>query len=435
MACSLAPLFLNAQNKKVDSLYQILYSEKQDTSKLNVLNMIAAEWGKENLDSAIVVGRKMTQVADRTGIKSKIAQSYYAYGMGYFLKGDYPTGLTQFLKALQVAENNCSEKFCGQILISVGNSFMMQAEYEKSVKYYEKAFSIFEKSNLKSEMARVYSNIGLVYAYQALPDKAIPYFKKSLEYREDSPNEAEKAMTYDFMGFAYIQGKNYYEALNYLNASLEINRRVGHPLRVLDNLRNIGECHLKLRNYSLAEKELLESLKMSRDNGHINGIEGNSVLLYELYESKKDFTKALMYYESYINLRDSMYNLENTKSTLQQEIQFEYDKKAAADSVRVVEEKKVSAAQLVHEQTQRYALYGGLGLVGLFALFMVNRFRVINAQKKVIDSQKKIVEEQKNILEEKQKEIMDSIHYAKRIQLSHLPSEKYLVNTLRRLRN
>jgi tetratricopeptide (TPR) repeat protein len=434
LLCVFVPLLFNAQSKKIDSLYKVFNSQKEDTAKLYSLNLIAAEWGKENIDSAIAIGKKMVEVAERTGIKKKMAESYYAFGMGYFLKGDYPAGLKQFLKALQLAEKNSSERFQGQILISVGNSFMMQGEYEKSIEYYEKAFSVFEKNSLKSEMARVYSNIGLVYAYMALPDKAIPYFKKSLEFRKDSPNEVEEAMTYDFMGFAYIHAKKYDEALNYLNTSLEINRRVGHPLRVLDNLRNMGECHLKLKNYTLAEKELLESLKMSKAYGHINGVEGNSILLYELYENKKDFTKALMYYEDYINLRDSVYNLENTKNTLQQEIQFEYDKKAAADSIRVVEEKKVTLAKLKQEQTQRNALYGGLGLVGLFALFMVNRFRIINAQKKVIDSQKKIVEEQKNIVEEKQKEIMDSIHYAKRIQLSHLPNEKYLTSTFNRLR-
>jgi tetratricopeptide (TPR) repeat protein len=273
-----------------------------------------------------------------------------------------------------------------------------------------------------------------VYAYQSQTEKAMYYFKKSLVYREEAPNEKEKAVTYDFIGFAYINGKDYQEALKYLTASLEMNKKIGDPIRILDNLRNMGECHLKLKNYTLAEKELMESLNMSKNYGHINGIEGNSVLLNELYENKKDFGKALQYYELYINLRDSMYNLENTRNTLQQEIQFEYDKKTAADSVRVVEERKVTAVRLKHEATQRYALYGGLCLVGLFALFMVNRFRVINSQKKVIDSQKRIVEDQKNELEEKQKEIMDSIHYAKRIQHSHLPSEKYLSSTFMRLK-
>ncbi len=430
----LLPLVFISQTKKIDSLYNVLNKEKQDTTKLYLLNLIAAEWSKVNIDSAIVVGKKMVAVAEQTGIKSKISQTYYAFGMGYFLKGDYPAGLKNFLKALQLAEKNCGEKFQGQLLISIGNSFMMQAEYEKSIEYYEKAFSLFQKGNMKNEMARIYSNIGLVYAYQEKPEKALPYFMKSLEFRRESPDEEQTAMTYDFIGFAYIHGKNYTEALKYLYKSLEINRRVGHPIRILDNLRNMGECHLKLKNYVLAEKELMESLKISRDYGHTNGIEGNYVVLHELYASKKDFTKGLMYYESYISLRDSMYNLENTKNSLQQEIQFEYDKKVAADSVRVEQERKVSAAKLKQEETQRYALYGGLGLVALFALFMVNRYRIIRSQKEIIAEQTKTVEIQKLIVEEKQKEIMDSIHYAKRIQTSHMPNEKYFAFTLNRLK-
>ena len=59
-------------------------------------------------------------------------------------------------------------------------------------------------------------------------------------------------------------------------------------------------------------------------------------------------------------------------------------------------------------------------------IFVINRFRVTNKQKKIIEEQKGIVEKQKEIVEEKQKEVLDSIHYAKRIQLSLLPQEKYI---------
>ena len=97
----------------------------------------------------------------------------------------------------------------------------------------------------------------------------------------------------------------------------------------------------------------------------------------------------------------------------------------------MVEEKKLTTVKLKQEKTQRYFLYGGLGLVGLFAIFMVNRFRVTNKQKKLIESQKIIVEQQKHIVDEKQKEVLDSIRYAKRIQQSLLPTEKYLERILK----
>jgi len=49
-------------------------------------------------------------------------------------------------------------------------------------------------------------------------------------------------------------------------------------------------------------------------------------------------------------------------------------------------------------------------------------------------SRKKEVEEQKNLVEEKQKEILDSIHYAKRIQTALLPNNKYIDKNLNRLK-
>jgi hypothetical protein len=132
-------------------------------------------------------------------------------------------------------------------------------------------------------------------------------------------------------------------------------------------------------------------------------------------------------------LSDSIINNEAKKAVLKQTLKYEYEKKAAADSVRAIEEKKVVHAQLKQEKTQRYSLFAGLALVLIFALFMVNRFRITNKQKKIIESQKILVEEQKCIVELKQKEVLDSIHYAKRIQIALISSEFYVHKSLMKL--
>ena len=55
-------------------------------------------------------------------------------------------------------------------------------------------------------------------------------------------------------------------------------------------------------------------------------------------------------------------------------------------------------------------------------------------QKLIIEKQKREVEAQKHLVEEKRKEVLDSIHYAKRIQNSLLPTEKYIERNFERLR-
>ena len=83
-------------------------------------------------------------------------------------------------------------------------------------------------------------------------------------------------------------------------------------------------------------------------------------------------------------------------------------------------------------------LFGGLFLVLVFAAFMFNRVKITLKQKKIIEAarneiavQKETVEKQKELVEEKQKEILDSIRYAKRIQTALLTSEKYIGRKLK----
>lgn len=53
---------------------------------------------------------------------------------------------------------------------------------------------------------------------------------------------------------------------------------------------------------------------------------------------------------------------------------------------------------------------------------------------KIISLQKKIVEDKNLIIEEKQKEIIDSINYAKRIQTAIMASDNYIAKQFKRLK-
>ena len=88
----------------------------------------------------------------------------------------------------------------------------------------------------------------------------------------------------------------------------------------------------------------------------------------------------------------------------------------------------------------RTVLFVSIAFFALFSVFTYNRFRLTRKQKRIIelqkvevdrqrelaDSRREIAEAQKHIIEEKQKEILDSIHYAKRIQQAMLTSEDYI---------
>jgi di/tricarboxylate transporter len=111
-------------------------------------------------------------------------------------------------------------------------------------------------------------------------------------------------------------------------------------------------------------------------------------------------------------------------------MQYDFDKKSAADSIKNAEEKKFEEVKHQHEiSKQKTFTYGGI--IGFLVMIVVagisyNAFR--NKKKANLE-----IQHQKELVEEKQKEILDSITYARRIQRSLLTPEKYFERKLNEL--
>jgi serine phosphatase RsbU (regulator of sigma subunit) len=124
---------------------------------------------------------------------------------------------------------------------------------------------------------------------------------------------------------------------------------------------------------------------------------------------------------------------------------FDFEKKeaiAAAEHKKELENQGAMAEEKSRKQKLVIAFVAaGLLLVLVFALYIFRSLRIthkqkniIEEQKNIVEQQKKVVEHQKHLVEEHQKNIIDSITYAKRIQGALLPTENYIEKTLRRLK-
>jgi tetratricopeptide (TPR) repeat protein len=207
------------------------------------------------------------------------------------------------------------------------------------------------------------------------------------------------------------------------------------------SFNNIGYIFFKQKNYSKALEFCNRSMQWCKETGYPENIRNTAGVLNQIYKATHDYKLALENYELFIQMRDSINNESTRKASIKQQLKHEYETKAAADSVAHAKETDIKNAELAKQQAeikakknQQYALFGGLGLVMVFAGFMYNRFKVTQKQKGIIELQKNEVEEQKKLVEEKQKEILDSIHYAKRIQLAQIPNEKRVYSMIVRLK-
>ncbi|HEV7231723.1 MAG TPA: SpoIIE family protein phosphatase, partial [Bacteroidia bacterium] len=131
------------------------------------------------------------------------------------------------------------------------------------------------------------------------------------------------------------------------------------------------------------------------------------ISLSEAYALKKDFEKAFHYSEEYQSLHDSLLNSDNLKRIA--EAQSLYDS-----------EKRQRRIELLEINAKEHRLINGVLVVGsvlLFALvlLMFNRYKLKNRSHKLL-------EHQNLLIAQKNKDITDSINYARKIQDAMLPT-------------
>ena len=465
---------LSAQTQQIDSLYQRLTSDIEDTARVNSLNYLSKLLLKEdkiedaqkkaqealNLSEQIdyaegkgFANRRMAEVLEKTGgfsdaisyytaslqffksinKKSEIAQSYSNLGITYGNQTKNSESLENHFNALKLFEELNDEVGICNTLNNIGVIYSAQGEFEKALEKQNNALEMRENMGDSSGLAASYNNIGIIYARQGEFKEAIENFNKSLKIRKEINDINGIAGSHSNIGLVYSMQGNYKKALDNSFAALEIIERANDKLLEVNAYVNIGELYLKINQLDKAEQYLSKALIIAEKTGSHNAIGMTYDFLSQLNIARSNYKKALEYYKTYISYRDSISNEETTKKIFKTEMKYQIDKQMISDSIEYAKESEIKNVKLreqekviVQKRRVQYFLFGGLFLVIVFAILMYNRFKVTHRQKGII-------EEQKTIVEIKQKEILDSINYAKRIQKAILPSiglmKTYLPNS------
>lgn len=411
-------LMLDFAKRKTQKKYEAKANNLQGTYFYNT-----GDYSKA-MDAHVGSLNIMKEINDRKGISAALSN----IGLLYKIQGDLATAIDYYTQSLKIKEELGDQKGIGISYNNIGNIYSNLGDYKTAIDYFKRGLVIWEKLGDKKGISGISNNIGMIYYGNKDFEKALEYYNQSLKIRQEIDDKPGVAKSLGSIGQLYTTLKEYDKAIEYYTKSLKINQEVEDRQGEANAQVNLGAIYLLLKDYSKAVTFLKKGLDLSREIGAILETQIASDNLYKVYKVTGKKKEALEMHELAIQLRDSIYSEQSKKEVVRQEYKYQYEKKATADSVKAVEEKKVVDAQFKQEQTQRYALYGGILLLIVFAGFMFNRFRATQKQKNIIELQKQIVEE-------KQKEVLDSIYYAKRIQQSLLPTEKYINKSISRLKS
>ena len=427
-----------AQDRYLDSLINYINTAPEDTHKLSILTIVIeaisedAVWSKYN-DKMGPLSQKL-MLSDDKNIKLKAQKHYsdYLNNKGYLNNnlGDLEQALDYFHQSLKIQEAIGDKSGQSYSLNNIGYIYGSQKQYYKALEYYIKSYTLQTELNDKHGQSQSLSNIGNVYDRTGSLKKALYYYFKGLNIRKSINDKQGIGYSMQNIGTVYFNQKNYFSAKYYLTKSLEIRKEINDAQGISYSLFSLGKIYLEEKNIQQAKTYCLEALELAQKMGYPENIGAAATLLEEIYLIEEKYNKAHEMLKLSVKMRDSISNDETHKNIVKKQLQYEFEKKEVISKAE--QEKRELTYQATSKQQKIIiiASIAGLILCLLFGIFIYNRFKVTQKQNVIIQEQKKVVEEQKHIVEVHQKEVFDSINYAKRIQYALLAHENLLKQNL-----
>lgn len=467
--CILLGSMLKAQDTVSDSLLQLIEKSPADTGKVILYNQLVKRYRQldkntEALSCALAAEKLALQLNFKRGLppalsvignilnsqgkyteslqyhtrslKLKeelgdsigISASLNSLGNAFLYLGAYPEALDHYLRSVKIAEKINYMPSIGISLNNIVIIYNATGEFKKAEEHLARALEISQQAGDLQTQVNIYNNYGNLHSASYKDnDKARAYYQKALKLSEQIPDEHSIAISLGNIGITYFDAGDYKQALEYCLRSLKKHEETFDKEKIAYLLITVGNIYKKMGKYIEARLYCTRGLEIARNISSLDDIADAENTLSEICESTNDARGALLHYKAYIAARDSAFNEENTKKMVRSEMSFEFEKKEAA--ARAEQDKKDAVAE-AEKKKQRIILLAisGFGLLILcFAVFAYRSF----LQKKRANEE---ITQQKTIIEEKQKEIIASIYYARRIQRSLLPSEKYIEKKIKQLR-
>ncbi len=446
-------------------------NHKIKKNKAQVLsNMGLVYWNQGNYSQALKSHYDALVIRKEIKYLKGIATSYNNLGLVYDSQGNYAQAKIYYLKSIDIKFKIGDLFGIGNTLNNLGLACHEKGDYPEALKYHFAAVKLFDRIGKASNVANCYNNIGLVFENLKKLNEALKYYFIALDIRKklkEENNIARTSMnignifseqgklnvalnyyysclkTFDETGdstsianvygnIAVIMGtqKDFEHSINYINLALKIHEKQGNYTEIANSNLNLGHLYTKINKYDYANNYLNKGLVLAKKIGATNLIIDVYYYKTTLDSAQENFKDALKNYKQYITYRDSIFNNENITKTVKQQMQYEFDKKEIQEKSKQEIKDAIAYKELEKQKFERNGFAIGALLTSAFSFLVFRSYRQKRKANEIITIQKNEVEKQRNIVQSQNKDILDSIEYAKRIQATILPPprvvKKYL---------
>lgn len=416
----------NANAQSVDSL-QATLPKISGVEKINALLKVTERYYKRGqIDQAKLFCERAIALSKDEKDSTLLGESYYRMG-GWIYNGtgDFSKAVEFLLKANPLLEKSTNKELLWGVTNALGNVYVGKKEYDKALAFYDKAYEIALGVSDTFLMSKTLIGKGNILLLQNRVDEALAVHLVALSGFDKRKNPYEYAMTETDIGIAYLtENKNEKALENFEDANFSM-QKIDNKYGIGFTLQMIGHAYGAIGNHAMALNNYYKSLQVFNKSLDKYNVKECYKQISITYNKLNKYDSAYNYMQLYSDIKDSIYTEESSKQIADMQTKYETDKKEE-ENKSLITQNELSKTKI--EQQKRLQLGLGLFLVTafIFSFFLVRSNKQKQKQNKIISEQKLEVEQQRTELQLKNKEVTDSITYAKRIQRAILPPIKLI---------
>ncbi|MFX0557617.1 tetratricopeptide repeat protein [Maribacter sp. CXY002] len=342
------------ENPRLDSLLNVLKTQKDDTLKVLTLEELFLEEfytdptkAKKYIEEGLELSKKLNfpngegfanyylgagyyqtigkndsaryYINEALDIFKRIKHEEYiikmtnALGVVEYTSGNYQKAIEYYNIGINYSRKN---RHWDNLANRIGNkslAYIKKGDYNLGVKYSIESLKLFDSLNSKSNtlQLKIHTATAAVrvgYAEMGLKnyEKALEYFERALGIYDGIDDIVHMGHTYSDIGNVNLELGNYDSAIeNYMKA-LDIAKKKKIPIMRGHVLINLGKTYIKKGDYEKALYILKEGLPFNEQFGTKDNLSLNFNQLGNAYLKNNDENQALVYYNKSIALADSI---------------------------------------------------------------------------------------------------------------------------------
>lgn len=305
----------------IDSLFNQL-ENAHDTVKIDLFNQLSQIYWQRSFDTSLLLADYAVTLAREVNDPVRLGTSLNMKGNAFYLLSNFTKGLEFYQEALHIREELGDSNEIAKTYNNIGAIHLHLQNYNQARDYFERALLIYKGIGDDEVIFSLTNNIGAVHNQLEEYEKAYEYFLEAYEIVEYMNDEPRILIALNNLGEVAGSLENYDQALEYF---LEAERRCEAAgdirMKAIVSL-NIGSIYmltghpdkcLPYLNEALKNANIVNSIQIKRD------VYNN---LFEFYQGKKDYNRALEYHMLYSDARDSIFSQESRLRVAELELQY-----------------------------------------------------------------------------------------------------------------